>query len=275
MQLATVWDGERTYAARVGDDHYELLEPADVGALLALPGGVEAARTAPATSRVAKDAVTMRALVPRPPKVLCIGQNYLRHIEETGSTVPEYPTVFAKYTRALIGDGDPIVLPAISQRVDWEVELVIVIGRQVRNADAKEAADAIAGFTVGNDISARDLQRRTSQWLQGKTCESTTPVGPYLTTTDVTGVEPDLAISCAVDGVVRQDSRTSDLLFKPVELVVYLSQIITLDPGDLIFTGTPGGVGQGMVPPVFLEAGQTVTSSIEAIGSLVNPCRAA
>jgi acylpyruvate hydrolase len=207
--------------------------------------------------------------------VLCIGQNYLRHIEETGATEPEYPTVFAKYTRALIGDGDPIVLPSISQRVDWEVELVVVIGREVRNAEAEEAAAAIAGFTVGNDISARDLQGRTSQWLQGKTCESTTPVGPYLTTADVTGVEPDLAISCAVDGVVRQDSRTSDLLFKPVELVSYLSRIITLDPGDLIFTGTPGGVGQGMVPPVFLEAGQTVTSSIEAIGSLVNRCRAA
>jgi acylpyruvate hydrolase len=166
-------------------------------------------------------------------------------------------------------------LPSISQRVDWEVELVVVIGREVRNAESQEAAAAIAGFTVGNDISARDLQGRTSQWLQGKTCESTTPVGPYMTTTDVTGVEPDLAISCAVDGVVRQDSRTSDLLFKPVELVMYLSRVITLDPGDLIFTGTPGGVGQGMVPPVFLEEGQTVTSSIEAIGTLVNRCRAA
>ena len=275
MQLATVLYGERTYAARVGDDHFELLEPTDVGALLATPGGLEAARTAAATSRVGKDAVTVRSLVPRPPKILCIGQNYLRHIEETGSTVPDYPTVFAKYTRALIGDGDPIVLPSISQRVDWEVELVVVIGREVRNAEVERAAAAIAGFTVGNDVSARDLQGRTSQWLQGKTCESTTPVGPYMTTTDVTGVEPDLAISCAVDGVVRQDSRTSDLLFKPVELVMYLSRVITLDPGDLIFTGTPGGVGQGMVPPVFLKAGQTVTSSIEAIGTLVNRCRAA
>ncbi len=138
MQLATVWYGERTYAARVGDDHFELLGPPDVGALLAAPGGVEAARTAPATSTVPKDAVTVRGLITRPPKVLCIGQNYLRHIEETGSTVPEYPTVFAKYTRALIGDGDPIVLPSISQRVDWEVELVVVIGREVRNAAPKK-----------------------------------------------------------------------------------------------------------------------------------------
>jgi acylpyruvate hydrolase len=275
VRLATIRYGERTYAARVDDDHFELLDETDVGALLARPGGLEAARTAVAAERVPKDAAQVRALIPRPPKVLCIGQNYLRHIEEGGGTVPEYPTVFAKYGRALIADGDPIILPAISERVDWEVELVLVVGQEVRNAGAQEAAAAIAGFTVGNDISARDLQARTSQWLQGKTCESTTPVGPCLTTSDVTGVEPDLAISCAVDGVVRQDSRTSDLLFKPLELVMYLSQIITLEPGDLIFTGTPGGVGQGMHPPVFLADGQTVTSSIEAIGSLVNRCQSA
>jgi acylpyruvate hydrolase len=259
----------------VEDDHFELLEDADVGALLARPGGLEAARHAGGAERVPKEAAQVRALVPRPPKVMCIGQNYLRHIEEGGGTVPAYPTVFAKYTRALIADGDPIVLPSISEKVDWEVELVVVVGQEVRNAGAEEAAAAIAGFTVGNDISARDFQARTSQWLQGKTWESTTPVGPCLTTTDVTGADPDLAISCAVDGVVRQDSRTSDLLFKPVELVVYLSQFITLEPGDLIFTGTPGGVGQGMHPPVFLADGQTVTSSIEAIGSLVNRCQAA
>jgi acylpyruvate hydrolase len=259
----------------VEDDHVELLEAPDLGALLAGTGGMAAARSAPAVAQVPRGAVVTRALVPRPSKIVCIGQNYLRHIEETGATRPEYPTVFAKYTRTLIADGDDIMLPAISDRVDWEVELVVVIGREVRNAGPEEAAAAIAGFSVGNDISARDLQGRTSQWLQGKTCEATTPVGPSMTTTDVTGVEPDLAISCAVDGVVRQSSRTSDLLFKPVDLVAYLSRILTLDPGDLIFTGTPGGVGQGMVPPVYLHEGQTVTSSIESIGSLVNRCRAA
>ena len=275
MRLATVGYQGRSHAARVEDDHVDLLEAPDLGALLAGTGGVAAARSAPAVAQVPRGAVATRALVPRPSKILCIGQNYLRHIEETGATRPEYPTVFAKYTRALIADGDDIILPAISDRVDWEVELVVVIGREVRNAGPEEAAAAIAGFSVGNDVSARDLQGRTSQWLQGKTCEATTPVGPNLTTTDVTGVEPDLAISCAVDGVVRQSSRTSDLLFKPVDLVAYLSRILTLDPGDLIFTGTPGGVGQGMVPPVYLHEGQTVTSSIESIGSLVNRCRAA
>ncbi len=273
MRLATVRHEGRSYAARVQDDHVELLPAADLGALLAAPGGLEAARTAAAVAEVAKGAVVTQTLVPRPPKVMCIGQNYLRHIEETGATRPEYPTLFAKFTRALIGDGEDIILPAISTRVDWEVELVIVIGQEVRDAGPAEAAAAIAGFTIGNDISARDLQGRTSQWLQGKTCESTTPVGPCMTTADVTGVEPDLAISCAVDEVVRQQSRTSDLLFKPVALVEYISHIFTLDPGDLIFTGTPAGVGQGMVPPVFLQGGQTVTSSIEGIGSLVNRCQ--
>ena len=274
MRLATVRFDGRTHAARVEEDHLDLLEPADVGELLAGPGGWEQAQAVAPTARVARDAVVMQTLVPRPAKVMCIGLNYVRHIEEVGATKPEYPTVFAKYARALIGDGEAIMLPSLSRRVDWEVELVIVIGREARNTDAAQAASAIAGFTIGNDVSARDLQGRTSQWLQGKTCESTTPVGPWLVTVDETGIDPDLAISCAVDGVVRQGSRTSDLLFKPVDLVVYLSHILTLDPGDLIFTGTPGGVGQGMTPPVFLAEGQTVTSSIERIGSLVNPCRA-
>jgi acylpyruvate hydrolase len=273
MRLATISYEGRTHAARLEDDEVAVLEATDVGALLA-SGGVEAARDAAPTVTVPKSAVAIETLVPRPAKVLCIGQNYMKHIQETGATPPEYPTIFAKFARALIGDGDPIMLPSISSKVDWEVELVVVIGRQVRNATPAEAAAAIGGFTVGNDISARDLQGRTSRWLQGKTCEATSPVGPSMTTTDETGVEPDLAIRCAVDGVVRQDSRTSDLLFKPVEVVAYISQIITLEPGDLIFTGTPGGVGQALVPPVFLHEGQTVTSTIEGIGELVNPCKA-
>jgi acylpyruvate hydrolase len=274
VRLATMSYEGRTHAARLEGDQVALLEATDVGALLAMPGGVEAARDASAVATVPKSAVVTKILVPTPAKVFCIGQNYMKHIQETGATPPEYPTVFAKYTRALIGDGDPIMLPAISSKVDWEVELVLVIGQQVRDASPAEAAAAIAGFTVGNDVSARDLQNRTSQWLQGKTCEATSPVGPSMTTTDEIGVQPDLAIRCAVDGVLRQDSRTSDLLFKPVELVAYISQFITLDPGDLIFTGTPSGVGLALSPPVFLQEGQTVTSTIEGIGELVNTCKA-
>ena len=252
MRLATVSYEGRTHAARLEDDQVALLGATDVGSLLAMPGGLDAARSAAVTATVPKASVATEMLVPRPPKVLCIGQNYLKHIEETGADVPAYPTVFAKYTRALIGDGDPIMLPSISKKVDWEVELVIVIGQQVRNAGENEAATAIGGFTVGNDVSARDLQGRTSQWLQGKTCESTTPVGPSMTTADETGVEPDLAIRCAVDGVMRQDSRTSDLVFKPVELVAYLSHILTLEPGRSHLHGDPWrgrpGVGATRLP---------------------------
>ncbi len=134
MRLATVRYEGRSHAARIEDDHVELLPAADVGALLAAPGGLEAATAVPAVAHAPKDAVVTLTLVPRPAKILCIGQNYLAHIEETGATPPEYPTVFAKYARALIGDGDPIVLPAVSAKVDWEVELVAVIGREVRNA---------------------------------------------------------------------------------------------------------------------------------------------
>jgi acylpyruvate hydrolase len=273
MNLATVLHAGRSYAARVEGDEALLLDAADVGELLRQLGGTEGLDRVNPVDRVAWADVTVLPVVPRPDKVMCIGQNYQAHIAEVGATTPEYPTVFAKYRGALIGHGNPIMIPAISERLDWEVELVAVIGRTVRNAGADEAAAAIAGYTVGNDISARDLQGRTSQWLQGKTCEATTPVGPWLTTADVTGVEPDLAISCAIDGVVRQSSRTSDMLFKPVHLVSYLSQVITLEPGDLIFTGTPAGVGQGLKPPVFLSDGQVVVSTIERIGTLENPCR--
>ena len=273
MNLASVVHDGQGYVASVDQGRVSLLRPGDLGSLLWEPDWAEEVRAAVPMGNVGWAEVTPLPVVPRPAKVMCIGLNYVRHIEEVGATRPDYPTVFAKYARALIGDGAPIMLPATSGRVDWEVELVVVVGREVRNAGREESAAAIAGFTVGNDISARDLQNRTSQWLQGKTCDSTTPVGPWLTTVDVTGAEPDLAIRCEVDGTLRQDSRTSDLLFKPVDLVSFLSGIVTLEPGDLIFTGTPGGVGQGMKPPVFLEAGQTVVSSVEGIGRLVNQCQ--
>jgi acylpyruvate hydrolase len=163
----------------------------------------------------------------------------------------------------------------VSQAVDWEVELAFVIGRAVRRASAEEAAAAIAGFTVANDISMRDYQYRTIEFLQGKTFERSTPVGPWLVTPDeLGGPRPDLEVRCEVDGVLRQQSRTGKLVFDAVDVIRYASEIVTLRPGDLVLTGTPGGVGQGMEPPVYLQPGQVVRTSIEGIGELVNPCMA-
>jgi acylpyruvate hydrolase len=208
-----------------------------------------------------------------PGKIICLGLNYEDHILEMGRELPRYPTLFAKYTEALVGAHDPIVLPRVSDAVDWEAELALVIGRSVRHATAEQAAAAIAGFTVANDISMRDYQNRTSEFLQGKTFEHSTPVGPWLVSPDeVGGVQPDLEVRCEVDGVLRQHSRTGKLVFTPVDVVRYMSDVITLRPGDLVLTGTPGGVGHGMHPPVYLQPGQVLRTSIEGIGELVNEC---
>jgi acylpyruvate hydrolase len=155
--------------------------------------------------------------------------------------------------------------------MDWEVELAIVIGKEGRHLTTEDALDVVAGWTVLNDVSARDFQRRTEQWLQGKTFERSTPVGPVMVTKDELDAS-DLALTTEIDGQAMQSSRTSDLLFKPAEIIAYISQIITLEPGDIIATGTPSGVGSGRNPQVWLKAGQTVTCKVEGIGELTNRC---
>ena len=269
MRLVTMRTDGGTRAGRVEGDEVVELEDQDVGALLA--GGEEALRRAGSAAgrRRPLAEVDLAPVVPRPAKIICVGQNYLAHIREMGSEPPEYPTLFAKYTRALIGPRDPITLPLASEAIDWEAELAIVIGREARHVEGEAADAAIAGYTVLNDVSVRDYQRRTQQWLQGKTFEGTTPVGPALVTRDEIDAS-DLAIRCEVDGQTMQESRTSDLLFKPREIVAYISTIITLDPGDIIATGTPSGVGAGRSPQVWLQPGQTVRTSVEGIGELVN-----
>jgi acylpyruvate hydrolase len=204
--------------------------------------------------------------------VLCVGLNYRAHILETGRELPQYPTLFAKFAQTLLGSHDDLVLPSVSDRVDWEVELGVVIGRPIYRASPDEAAAAIAGFTVTNDVSMRDWQSRTLQWLQGKMFEASTPVGPYLVTGDEIGDAADLEVRCEVDGTVMQQSRTSDLLFGPAEIAAYASQAITLQPGDLLLTGTPGGVGNARKPPVYLQPGQTLRTVVEGVGECVNRC---
>jgi acylpyruvate hydrolase len=269
MRLATIRTEYGTTAARLDGDVLVPLAAADVGEVLAAGGiGHPRAGAAPVPAAEADFA----PVVLRPGKIICVGLNYRAHILETGREFPQYPTLFAKFADTLTGARDDLVLPSVSEKVDWEVELGVIIGRPVHRATAEEAAAAIAGYTVVNDVSMRDWQSRTLQWLQGKAFEHTTPAGPCLVTPDEVGDAADLEVRCEVDGAVMQQSRTSDLLFGAAEIVAYASQAVTLRPGDLIATGTPGGVGNARKPPVYLQPGQTMRSAIEGLGECVNRC---
>ena len=271
MRLVTVRTSDGTNAGRLEGDRVVLLPCADVGSLLAEPDW--RARTQSGAGTLPLEEADLAPVIPKPNKIVCLGLNYRAHIEEMGRELPEYPTLFAKYPISLIGARDPIVLPPESQAVDWEVELAFVIGARARRVRREDAASVVAGFTVFNDISMRDWQMRTLQFLQGKTFERSTPVGPAVVTLDEVpgGIDADFAISCEVDGEQMQKARTADLLFPPAVLVEYISTIMTLEPGDIVATGTPSGVGAGRNPPVFLKPGQTVRTVIEGLGELVNP----
>jgi len=268
MRLATIRTQYGTTAARLDGEVLVPLEAADVGELLAA-GGDARARSGPAVIAAEAD---FAPVVPRPGKIICVGLNYRAHIAETGREAPQYPTLFAKYAETLMGPNDDLVLPSVSEKVDWEAELGVIIGRPIYRATPAEADAAIAGYTVTNDVSMRDWQSRTLQFLQGKAFEHTTPAGPYLVTPDEVGNATDLEIGCEVDGVVMQQSRTSDLVFGSAEIAAYASQVITLRPGDLILTGTPGGVGNARKPPVYLQPGQVLRTWIEGLGECVNQC---
>lgn len=277
MRFATIRTsgGSDTRAVRVDGETLVEVGFRDVGEMLASsPDAVSEAALASGREHPLASAA-FAPVVTNPGKIICQGLNYRSHILEMGHELPTHPTLFAKFADALIGAHDPIVIPSLSDRVDWEAELALVVGRTVRHASPEEAADAIAGFTVANDVSMRDWQHRSLEWLQGKTWEHATPVGPWIVTPDeVGGTRPDLPIRCEVDGVVRQESRTGELVFSPADLVAYASEIVTLRPGDLILTGTPGGVGHARRPPVYLQAGEVVRTTIEGIGELLNACRA-
>lgn len=206
-------------------------------------------------------------------KVLCVGHNYKKHILEMGHELPAHPNVFSKFPEAIIGPCDPIVLDPRAAQWDWEAELALVIGRTARDVAVDSASAHIAGYTIANDISARDWQRRSSQWLLGKTFEGTTPVGPWAVTPDeLDDPSTGLSITCAVDGIEKQRSSTADLLFDAAYLVSYLSGVLTLRPGDLILTGTPAGVGAARQPAEHLELGQQVVTEIAGLGRLENIC---
>jgi 2-keto-4-pentenoate hydratase/2-oxohepta-3-ene-1,7-dioic acid hydratase in catechol pathway len=209
--------------------------------------------------------------VPDPGKIMCIGRNYREHAEEQGAQAPEAPLVFAKYASALITDGEAIRLPAISERVDWEAELVAVIGRRCKHVAESGAWDVIAGYTVMNDVSARDLQRGDGQWTRAKGLDTFAPLSPELVTADEIPDPHALAIRCWVNGALMQDSTTARMIHTIPQLVAHLSAAFTLEPGDLIATGTPAGVGAFREPPVFLAPGDVVRCEVEGVGSFENP----
>jgi 2-keto-4-pentenoate hydratase/2-oxohepta-3-ene-1,7-dioic acid hydratase in catechol pathway len=211
--------------------------------------------------------------IERPQKIVCVGLNYRDHAEEQGTELPHEPLLFAKWPNALIGPGEPIVIPPITQQVDYEAELGVVIGERVRNVSTENALEAVRGYLCLNDVSARDLQFGDGQWTRGKSLDTFCPVGPEL----VPAVEvPDpqaLAIRAVVNGEVLQDSRTSRMIFGVAEIIAHVSRAITLEPGDLIATGTPAGVGAFRDPPIWLRPGDEVTIEIDGVGSLTNPVR--
>ena len=267
----------KTSAGRIQGDEIALLDAPDVKALLRA-GPVTGGRLpVPETgARIALADADLASVVPTPEKIVCVGMNYEDHIAEIGTEKPEAPTYFAKYSRALVGPRDPILMPdpEMSDKVDWEVELAVVIGRPVRRASPTEALAAIAGFAVLNDVSVRDWQARSTQFLAGKTFEQSTPLGPALVTADESGDGVGLALGCDVNGVVKQAGNTSDMVFQPAQLVADLSRILTLDPGDVIATGTPGGVGAYRTPQEWLKPGDVIRTWIEGLGELLNTCAA-
>ena len=217
----------------------------------------------------------MNALpIDRPSKIVCVGLNYRDHAEEQGTELPDAPLLFAKWPNALVGPGEPIVIPHASQRVDYEAELGVVIGSRVRGVSKENALEAVRGYLCLNDVSARDLQFSDGQWTRGKSPDTFCPIGPRLVPREEVDEPQALGIRCVLNGQVMQDSTTANMIFSVAEIVAYASQTMTFEPGDLIATGTPAGVGVFRDPPVLLQDGDEVTIEIDGLGTLTNPVRA-
>jgi 2-keto-4-pentenoate hydratase/2-oxohepta-3-ene-1,7-dioic acid hydratase in catechol pathway len=217
------------------------------------------------------DQLRLRAPVPAPGKIVAVGLNYRDHAAEAGLELPEEPTLFAKFANSVIGPGDPIVVPPLTTKPDYEAELGVVIGRRTRGVAAADALGYVAGYTCVNDVTARDLQGRTSQWTRGKAIDTFLPCGPSLVTPDELPDPQRLAIRCLIGDEVLQDSRTDQMVWGVAELISFISQTMTLEPGDLIATGTPAGVGFARTPRRYLQHGDQVTVEIDTIGRLTNP----
>ena len=221
--------------------------------------------------RIALCDVKLLAPIPRPGKFLGLGLNYADHISETGREKPEYPTFFTKQSTCVIGNGEAIHCPKVSDKVDYEGELAFVIGKRCRHVSLDRAHEVIAGYTICNDVTVRDWQQRTPTWTLGKSFDTHGPLGPWLVTADEIGDPHNLSLKTWVNDELRQNANTSEMIFNCYEMVAYLSQAMTLEPGDVVSTGTPSGVGVKMNPRGYLQPGQTVRIEIEGIGILSNP----
>ena len=222
-------------------------------------------------ARIPLSEVKLLAPVPRPGKFLGIGLNYADHIAETALEKPEYPTFFTKQSSCVIADGDAIHLPKVSEKLDYEVELAFVIGKRCRHVPLEKAHEVVAGYTLVNDVTVRDWQFRTPTWMIGKSFDTHGPMGPWIVTVDEVADPHNLILKTWVDDELRQSSNTRNMIFNIYQMIAYLSQAMTLEPGDVIATGTPSGVGVKMKPRGYMKAGQVVTIEIESIGRLTNP----
>jgi 2-keto-4-pentenoate hydratase/2-oxohepta-3-ene-1,7-dioic acid hydratase in catechol pathway len=268
-RLGIVYEGELVDLAAAAPEL-----PREATALLAAgPAALGRARAAAAaaSARIPLDAVTLAAPILRPPKFLAIGLNYADHVAESGAPTPKFPTVFNKQSTCVTGPHGAVHVPHVSSAVDYEGELGLVIGRRCRHVPKERAAEVIAGYLVVNDVTVRDWQLRVPTWTMGKSFDTHGPIGPWLTTADEVGDPHGLRIRTWVNGDLRQDSSTKQLIFDCFALVEHLSTAFTLEPGDVVATGTPGGVGIASKPPRMLAAGDRVRVEIEGLGVLDNP----
>ncbi len=286
MRLVTyVYEGQTRLGALVatadGEMVYDLNRldgslPSDMIAFLeAGPGALARARAAVDAAKPGDGLdlkqVTLKAPVPRPGKIICIGRNYLDHATETGSQVPPFPMIFAKYANTVIGPGESIVVPPSVKEPDYEGELAVVIGRRGRDIPEAQALQYVAGYTALNDVSARDWQYRTSQFTLGKTVDTFCPMGPALVTADELPDPQNLTVRTVVSGEVLQEGHTGQMMFSVAHLIADMTKVMTLEPGDVIATGTPSGMGQARKPPRWLRNGDVVRAEVEKVGVLENP----